>query len=248
MMMVHLVCLLFVTLAAATALPILPDSLSVNGISGNEQHTVFVLDPQYPLTLSWRFAAPAAYTAVAFKVNLIGGSPGAFSLGSDTWTSGAINATTTNIILPASLVKRMQPGERFEWSVSCFDGSSWSPSANASFNTAPDPSIWDKSSWIGGGSELRGELVLPSGTVTRAIAYTTGVGLFELHINGAKIGDHLLDAGEAVYDQKTLYLGFDVTGNVKAGASNAIGARLGNGKWGYLDIYVNRSKLGDQSG
>ena len=174
MMMVHLVCLLFVPLAAATALPILPDSLSVNGISGNEQHTVFVLDPQYPLTLSWRFAAPAAYTAVAFKVNLIGGSPGAFSLGSDTWTSGAINATATNIILPASLVKQMQPGERFEWSVSCYDGSSWSPSANASFNTAPDPSIWDKSSWIGGGSELRGELVLPSGTVARAIAYTTG--------------------------------------------------------------------------
>jgi hypothetical protein len=34
----------------------------------------------------------------------------------------------------------------------------------------------------------------------------------------------------------------------QAGASNAIGARLGNSKWGYLDIYSNRTKHGDQSG
>lgn len=54
--------------------------------------------------------------------------------------------------------------------------------------------------------------------------------MFELHINGAKVGDHFLDPGEAVYDQKVLFVGFNVTQLLRSG-TNAIGARLGNSKW-----------------
>lgn len=67
------------------------------------------------------------------------------------------------------------------------------------------------------------------------------------HINGAKVGDHILDPGEAVYDQKVLFVSFNVTSMLRAG-HNAVGARLGNSKFGYLDIYANRTKVGDQSG
>ena len=56
-----------------------------------------------------------------------------------------------------------------------------------------------------------------------------------------------MDPGEAVYDQKALFVGFNVTSLLTAG-SNAVGALLGNSKWGYLDIYTNRTALGDQSG
>lgn len=56
-----------------------------------------------------------------------------------------------------------------------------------------------------------------------------------------------MDPGEAVYDQHVLYLGFNVTQLLVSG-TNHIGALLGNSKWGYLDIYANRTKLGDQSG
>ena len=51
-----------------------------------------------------------------------------------------------------------------------------------------------------------------------------------------------------MYDQKVLFVGFNVTTLLKPGASNAVGARLGNSKWGYLDIYTNRTAAADQSG
>jgi alpha-L-rhamnosidase len=44
-----------------------------------------------------------------------------------------------------------------------------------------------------------------------------------------------------------LFLSFNVTSLLRPGA-NAVGARLGNSKFGYLDIYTNRTALGDQSG
>ena len=46
---------------------------------------------------------------------------------------------------------------------------------------------------------------------------------------------------------QVLYVGHNVTGMVKPGA-NEIVAQIGNSKWGYLDIYTNRTLAGDQSG
>ena len=66
---------------------------------------------------------------------------------------------------------------------------------------------------------------------TIVVRYASGVGVFELHINGAKVGDHFLDPGEAVYDQKVLFVGFNVTKLLRPSATNAIGARIGNSKW-----------------
>ena len=108
--------------------------------------------------------------------------------------------------------------------------------------------MWAGAAWIGGGSELRTDVDVPAGKIESARAYTAGVGVMELHLNGAKVADHYCDPGEAVYDQKILYLSFNVSSLLKAGSSNAIGARLGNSKWGYLDIYSNRTKHADQSG
>lgn len=43
-------------------------------------------------------------------------------------------------------------------------------------------------------------------------------------------------------------MAFNVTTLLLSGKINAVGAMIGNSKWGYLDIYANRSLLGDQSG
>ena len=113
---------------------------------------------------------------------------------------------------------------------------------------APTPSKWQDAQWIGGGSQLRTDILLPTGAVlARARAYVTGVGAMELHINGGKVGDHILDPGEAVYDQRILFVTHDVTALLKPG-SNAVGALLGNSKFGYLDLYANRTLANDQSG
>lgn len=64
--------------------------------------------------------------------------------------------------------------------------------------------------------------------VKQAIAYISGLGHFELSINGEKTGNHFLDPGWTKYDKQAQYVTFDVTKQVVQG-KNAIGVMLGNG-------------------
>lgn len=64
--------------------------------------------------------------------------------------------------------------------------------------------------------------------VRRATAFVTGLGQYELHINGAKISDRFLSPGWTNYDKRVLYDALDVTSQVTNG-NNAIGVMLGNG-------------------
>lgn len=64
--------------------------------------------------------------------------------------------------------------------------------------------------------------------IARATLYISGLGHFELHANGQKVGDHFLDAGWTKYDHEVLYETFDLTACLQKG-ENAIGILLGNG-------------------
>jgi alpha-L-rhamnosidase len=64
--------------------------------------------------------------------------------------------------------------------------------------------------------------------VKRATAFITGLGQYELHINGTKVGDRFLAPGWSNYDKRVLYNVLDVTKEVTNG-NNAIGVMLGNG-------------------
>jgi len=64
--------------------------------------------------------------------------------------------------------------------------------------------------------------------ITRAFVFVSGLGQYELYINGDKIGAHFLSPGWTDYRNTCLYNTFDVTGNLKEG-SNAIGTIVGNG-------------------
>ncbi len=66
------------------------------------------------------------------------------------------------------------------------------------------------------------------GTVASARAYVYGLGFYELHLNGHKVGDHVLAPSNSVYTQRNLYDTYDVTGELHQGA-NAVGMWLGNG-------------------
>src|SRR5204862_4075306 len=66
------------------------------------------------------------------------------------------------------------------------------------------------------------------GKIEQARAYICGLGYYELHINGRKIGDHLLDPGYTRYDKRALCETYDVTESLHRGR-NALGAVLGNG-------------------
>lgn len=64
--------------------------------------------------------------------------------------------------------------------------------------------------------------------VRRAIAFVSGLGHFDLFLNGKKVGDNFLDPGWTKYDTCALYVTFDITDQLQQG-SNAVGVMLGNG-------------------
>ena len=66
--------------------------------------------------------------------------------------------------------------------------------------------------------------------VDRATVQLCGLGLFELEVNGTKIGEDVLVPALTEYPKRALYLTYDVTDALKPGA-NALGVILGNGRY-----------------
>ncbi|MFZ1290758.1 MAG: family 78 glycoside hydrolase catalytic domain, partial [Melioribacteraceae bacterium] len=66
--------------------------------------------------------------------------------------------------------------------------------------------------------------------IKNATAFISGLGLFELSINGKKIGDDVLVPGLTEYNKTSFYLTYDVTKNFTIN-KNAIGIILGNGRY-----------------
>lgn len=73
--------------------------------------------------------------------------------------------------------------------------------------------------------------------IKSARVYVAVGGLFELSINGEKIGDHRLDPAFTRFDRRLLYVTHDVTAALKTG-NNAIGILLGNGWYNHQSTAV----------
>jgi alpha-L-rhamnosidase len=66
------------------------------------------------------------------------------------------------------------------------------------------------------------------GSVKKAILYTTALGLYEAHLNGHRVGDHVLAPDWTDYRDRVRYQAYDVSALLKPG-HNAMGALLANG-------------------
>ena len=66
--------------------------------------------------------------------------------------------------------------------------------------------------------------------IKSAQVYIVGLGLYELYINGEKIGNHVLAPTPTDYNKSVKYNEFDITAQVKRG-KNAIGVILGTGHY-----------------
>jgi alpha-L-rhamnosidase len=64
--------------------------------------------------------------------------------------------------------------------------------------------------------------------VQRAILYATALGLYDVHINGKRVGDHVLAPDWTDYRKRVRYQAYDVTDLIKQGR-NVIAALLANG-------------------
>ena len=79
-------------------------------------------------------------------------------------------------------------------------------------------------------SYFRNELIIDK-KIENAQAYICGLGYYELYLNGAKVGDHVLDPAPSNYDKQAYYVKYDITKEVAKG-KNAFGIILGNGFYG----------------
>ena len=79
--------------------------------------------------------------------------------------------------------------------------------------------------------------------IKHALLYISGLGYYEAHINGRKVGDHVLDPALTTYSKRVFYSTYDVT-NLLSEGQNTLGVMLGNGwynplpmhMWGWLNL------------
>ena len=86
--------------------------------------------------------------------------------------------------------------------------------------------------WIGAHADIASPLARSTfdldQPVKRARLHISGLGWYELYLNGQRVGDHVLDPATSDYTQRVLYVTYDVTAQLQQGA-NVVGAVLGNG-------------------
>ncbi len=76
--------------------------------------------------------------------------------------------------------------------------------------------------------------------------YATSLGLYELRLNGQRVGDAVLTPGWTSYDHRLQYQTYDVTGLMREG-DNVLGAILGDGWYrGYMGFTGDRNLYGDR--
>jgi alpha-L-rhamnosidase len=90
---------------------------------------------------------------------------------------------------------------------------------------------------------LRKEFLL-KGDIASARVYVTSHGLYEMELNGKKVGDQLFTPGWTAYDRRIQYQTYDVTTLLQSGP-NAIGVFLGDGWYrGFLGFNGQRNIYG----
>lgn len=67
--------------------------------------------------------------------------------------------------------------------------------------------------------------------LTNARLYVTARGIYEMYINGQRVGNDYFTPGLTQYNKTHMYQTYDVTSLVRSGGSNAIGAWLSEGWW-----------------
>ncbi len=152
----------------------------------------------------------------------------------------------------------LESSRRYAWRVRVWDGggrpSAWSAPASWEMGLL-SPGDW-RALWIQAAGDEPAKASQPSpmlrgvfavkGAVKSARAYVTSLGLYELEINGRRVGDQLFTPGWTSYHHRLQYQTYDVTSHLRAG-ENAIGAMLGDGWYrGFLAWKDRRNVYGDR--
>jgi hypothetical protein len=196
---------------------------------------VDVLQPRF----SWTLESPERGQSQSAYQILVASSRNALDAGqADEWDSGKVASRESVGVAYGG--KPLSSHLRCYWKVRTWDQndvpSEWSPVASWSMGIL-HPEDW-QATWIAWSRTAINSGPLPmfrrefsvARKVTRATAYISGLGFFELYLNGRKVGDHVLEPGWTNYRRTNLYATYDVGDFLRSGA-NAIGVLLGNGMY-----------------
>jgi len=168
----------------------------------------------------------------------------------DIWNSSKLMSDATNQVVYNG--STLQSGTQYFWKIKVWDenglASDWSAEAHWSMG------MLNYSNWkarfisLDAGFNVGNKydsLYLPPARylrksfqvtkkIKRATAYTTALGLYELRLNGSKVGDHYLLPGWTDYNKRLYYQTFDITNDLKEG-ENVVGAIIADGWYaGYV--------------
>lgn len=208
--------------------------LQILGLTlGHVPNPVGILEPQMQFAWKGESDKPnATQTAYRIRVSLAG----AENEKAVVWDSGKIESSRSSGYPYEG--PPLKPATKYEWGVTVWDNHGReAESAPAHFTTGLRDEDW-QGCWLGADDYSANDTgaVAPlfrkgfqvDGQVAQAMAYIAVVGYYEFSLNGAKVGNHVLDPGWTDFRQSVLYVAYDVTDRLKQG-ENAIGLMLGNG-------------------
>jgi len=162
----------------------------------------------------------------------------------DIWNSGKQNSSQSIHVNYTG--KPLLSATKYFWKVKVFTNKGEGTATETAFFSTGllNSNAW-KAKWIGydkaspwdsitqwsrlSARYLRKEFQSPS-VVERATIYISGLGMYELYINGKRIGDQVLAPNPTDYRKSFFYNTHDVTEHIKNG-KNAIATVLGNGRF-----------------
>jgi alpha-L-rhamnosidase len=212
--------------------------LKLTGLRVEYKENPLGIDVRSP-RLSWRIQADGrAVMQSAYQVRVSKSESGLRRRSDLLWDSGRVNSDESTHRVYAG--PPLESGQGYYWQARVWDASGkasdWSEPAYWEMGLLK-PSGW-QAKWIepalkedASKSEpapmLRREFKV-NGVIERARAYVTSHGLYEMHLNGRRVGDELLTPGWTSYNKRLQYQTYDVTTLLNNG-ENAVGVMLGDG-------------------
>ncbi len=176
------------------------------------------------------------------------------------WNSGKVNSNQSVYVSYSG--PQLEANKRYYWTVKV-----WSENGESEWSK---PAFWHmgllyyknwSGRWIGFDRDFpwdnkvkfptisaryfRQEFEKPADkTIKQATAYIMGLGLYELFINGEKVGNQVLSPSPTDYTKNVKYNAFDVTQNIQSG-DNAVGVVLGAGRYSAMRPNYKPYKIKD---
>ena len=188
--------------------------------------------------LSWLIEAGSTrgVSQSAYQIEVASSAAKLTTNQADRWDSGRRQSNQQNQVEYQG--PPLHSRQRLFWKVRVWDqrgvASAWSPIASWSMGLL-DTSDWS-AQWIGdplpsvdnvAATTLRRQFRIAA-KPERAIVYATALGVYELRINGRRVGDQQLAPEFTDYRTRTQYQAYDVTALLRSG-DNVIAASLGDG-------------------